>query len=232
MRISLYEVEYEKNNEQIIRGISWTFTPGITYVVGKNGAGKSSLLHLLSTAKEPTKGKIEYTSLTESSLYPQKWSIEEVRMKIGFLPQHFTGYQEMTVQRYLKYMALHKGIPSAMVQTTMNQWLEKTNLDSIKRKKLKFLSGGQLKKVGLIQAMINQPRICILDEPFEGLDLSERLLFGRMLQRLSFHSIVIVSTHLIEELLDGDLLFLVDGRPLFFGEVAEAKATRVLNDLR
>ena len=81
----------------------------------------------------------------------------------------------------------------------------------LKRRKLRTLSGGQLQKVGLIQALINQPRICILDEPFEGLDIAERLYFQRVIQRLSFHSIVIISTHLIEEITEGELLLLRSG---------------------
>lgn len=212
MRISLEGVEYEREGTKIIKGITYSFTTGITHIVGKNGSGKSSLLKLIATAIQPVRGTISYRRLLkDNGLYRKQLNVDEIRTMIGYMPQEFSGYPEMSVERYLKYIAHHKGIPHNIVKPTLEKWLEESGLAKLKRRKLRSLSGGQLKKVGLIQTLINQPRICILDEPFEGLDIAERLYFQRIIQRLSFHSIVLLSTHLMDEIIDGDLLYMEDG---------------------
>ena len=204
LRITLNNVEYHKRKCQTFKRYTLYFFYR-DYLCGwKKWSGKSSLLKLIATAMYPDKGEILYTKLMNTETegkYRKKFSIEEVRRIIGFMPQHYTGHPDMTIERYLKYIALHKGIPHSLVKSTIEKWLKETNLSSLKRRKLRTLSGGQLQKVGLIQALINQPRICILDEPFEGLDIAERLYFQRVIQRLSFHSIVVISTHLIEEII-------------------------------
>ncbi|WP_062108448.1 ATP-binding cassette domain-containing protein [Bacillus niameyensis] len=212
MRISLEGVEYEKEGTKIIKGMTCSFTTGITNIVGKNGSGKSSLLKLIATAIQPAKGTICYRRLMkDNGLYRKQLNVDEIRTMIGYMPQEFSGYPEMTIERYLKYMAYHKGIPYKIVKSTLEKWLEESGLAKLKRRKLRSLSGGQLKKVGLIQTLINQPRICILDEPFEGLDIAERLYFQRTIQRLSFHSIVLISTHIMDEIIDGDFLYMEEG---------------------
>lgn len=203
--------------------ICCSFTKGITYVAGKNGAGKSTLLKLLTTSIQPGHGEINYTLLVRDEqigTYRRKLDIEEIRKIIGFLPQHFTGHIDMTVERYVKYIAYHKGIPRELVKKTVEHWLKESNLIQIKRRKIRHLSGGQRQKVGLIQALINLPRICILDEPFEGLDIEERLYFQRVLRRLSYHSIIIISTHLVDQIQkssEDKLLHLSKGKIAYFG---------------
>lgn len=223
MKITVKEVTYVKEKTKIINQLNCTLTAGITYILGKNGAGKSSLLKLLSTGLYPDNGEINYSTLisdNEIGKYRKQLSIDEVRTMIGFMPQHFKGHSEMSVIRYLTYIAYHKGIPHKLVKSTVEGWLQESNLTKYRRRKLSKLSGGQLQKVGLIQALINQPRICILDEPFEGLDTKERLFFKRKLQRLSFHSVVIISTHILEDIEqseDVNLLYMDNGRLLFYG---------------
>ncbi|MBS4209311.1 ATP-binding cassette domain-containing protein [Bacillus sp. FJAT-50079] len=222
MRITLKNVQ---DNLNVLDDITCSFSTGITYVVGKNGAGKSSLLKLIATATEPTQGEIIFTKLNREEMYRKQLRMEEVRTMIGYMPQHFTGHQEMTIKRYVTYIALHKGIPYHLVKPIVEKWLQETGLFLLQKRKLKELSGGQLQKVGLIQALINQPRICILDEPFESLDIEEKLYFQRVLQRLSFHSIVLFSTHLIEEIRynEGDVLYLNAGKLTFHGGVNESE---------
>lgn len=230
MRIDLNGVDYSAGGNKVLEEITCTLTKGISYVIGKNGAGKSTLLKLLSTAVQPEVGEIKYTTLVckpEIGIYRRKLNTEEIRKIIGFLPQHFTGHSEMTVEKYLTYIAFHKGIPRSLVKTTVQQWLEDCHLDQDKHKKLRDLSGGQLQKVGLIQALINFPRILILDEPFEGLDIEERLYFQRVIERLSFHSVVIISTHLLEEIQspsEDKILYLNGGRIAYFGGTEELKS--------
>ncbi|RAV14170.1 ATP-binding cassette domain-containing protein [Paenibacillus contaminans] len=225
VRIVLNNVEYLKGN---ISDATCTFTTGITYVIGKNGAGKSSLLKLIATAISPDQGEIEYTRLVKderTGLYRKQLSVEEVRSMIGFMPQHFTGHSDMTIERYLTYMAFHKGIPRSLVKSTIEKWVKESGLYELRARKLRTLSGGQLQKIGLIQALINQPRICILDEPFEGLDNQEKLFFKSAINRLAFHSVIIMSTHLLEEMeqsATNSLLYLEDGTTRFYGGADEA----------
>lgn len=202
MRIKLDNIEYFIDNTRILHAITCAFTTGISYIIGKNGVGKSALLKLITTAIRPSSGEITFTRLIsdDGGVYRKQLSTEEVRKIIGFMPQHFMGHSEMTIERYLTYIAFHKGIPRQFIKPTIKEWLQETHLEGLRKRKLKNLSGGQRQKVGLIQALINQPRICILDEPFEGLDTKEKQYFNRIIERLSFHSIVIISTHLLEEL--------------------------------
>lgn len=223
MRIELTGVGYSVEGNKLLEQITCSLTKGITYVVGKNGAGKSTLLKLLSTAVQPGAGEIKYTKLVrdqEMGTYRRELNTEEIRKIIGFLPQHFTGHSDMTIEKYLTYIAFHKGIPREFVKRTIKQWLQDSQLSQVKHKKLRDLSGGQLQKVGLIGALINLPRILILDEPFEGLDIEERLYFQRVIERLSFHSIIIISTHLLEKIpypSEDKLLYLSGGRIVYYG---------------
>lgn len=227
LRITLNNVEYSKDTVKLLNDITCTFTTGMTFVVGINGAGKSSLLKLITTAVNPNKGNVIYTRLIREDrggMYRKQLTAEDVRTMIGFMPQHFTGHSDMTIERYLTYMAFHKGIPHNLVKSTIQKWLEEGSLYELKRRKLRTLSGGQIQKVGLIQALMNQPRICILDEPFKGLDNQEKSLYKRIIRRLSFHSIVIISTHIIEEIEQSEnesLLYLKDGKMCFYGGVDE-----------
>lgn len=227
LRITLTNVDYKNDKEKIIEDITCAFTTGITYVVGRNGAGKSSLLKLVATAANSDKGNVIYSKLINEEgvgRYRKQLSIEEVRTMIGYMPQHFTGHSDMTIERYLTYMAFHKGIPRGLVKPTIVTWLKDSSLYELKRRKLRTLSGGQLQKVGLIQTLINQPRICILDEPFEGLDNQEKLFFRRTIRRLSYHSVIIISTHLLEEIEQSEedsLMFIEDGRLSLYGGVDE-----------
>lgn len=230
MRITLKNVEHSMEDTTCLSSISCSFTKGITYVVGKNGAGKSTLLKLLTTSIQPGHGEINYTLLVRDEqigTYRRKLDIEEIRKIIGFLPQHFTGHMDMTVERYVKYIAYHKGIPRELVKKTVEHWLKESNLTQIKRRKIRQLSGGQRQKVGLIQALINLPRICILDEPFEGLDIEEQLYFQRVLRRLSYHSIIIISTHLVDKIQQSSedkLLHLSEGKLAYFGGMEALEA--------
>lgn len=223
MRIELNAVEYSVEGNKLLEQITCSLTKGITYVVGKNGAGKSTLLKLLSTAVQPGAGEIKYTKLVrdqEMGTYRRELNTEEIRKIIGFLPQDFTGHSEMTVEKYLTYMAYHKGIPRQFVKRTVRHWLEDGHLFQAKRRKLRDLSGGQLQKVGLIGALINLPRILVLDEPFEGLDIEGRLYFQRVIERLSFHSIIMISTHLLEGIQhpsEDKILYLSGGRIVYYG---------------
>ena len=208
MKLHVNNVSYNP----FVNHLSCAISQGITYIVGKNGSGKSTFLKLCATAIEPSAGTIIYSTKNPHSNEWIEMAVEDVRKTIGFLPQQFTGYPELSIEKYIRYMATHKGIPYVYVKDITKQWLEKTGLYPIRRKRLGSLSGGQLKKIGLIQALINQPRICILDEPFEHLDLTERLFFEHEIQKLAQSSIILMSTHLMNQDGDGHILHLENGQ--------------------
>ncbi|UVI30983.1 ATP-binding cassette domain-containing protein [Paenibacillus spongiae] len=227
LRIALNDVAYSQGTTKLINDATCTFTTGITYVVGRNGAGKSSLLKLIATAARPDQGNIIYTQLIrddQAGMYRKQLSVEEIRTMIGFMPQHFRGHSDMTIERYLTYIAYHKGIPYRLVKSSIEKWLQESGLHELRRRKLRTLSGGQLQSVGLIQALLNQPRICILDEPFEGLDNHEKSFFKHALNRLAFHSVIIISTHLLEEIErseNNSLVYIDEGTLRYCGGVDE-----------
>ncbi|MBO1912392.1 ATP-binding cassette domain-containing protein, partial [Microvirga sp. 3-52] len=142
MRIALNNVGATIHNVKVLNEITCSFKSGITYVVGKNGAGKSTLLKLIATATSPNNGTINYTRLMRDEkvgTHRLPLRIEEVRRVIGFMPQDFTGHAEMTIERYLTYMAFHKGIPHTRVKDLLNAWLNDANLLKLKRKTLRNL---------------------------------------------------------------------------------------------
>lgn len=217
MKLMMKGVSYN----QLVSNLSCTISTGITYIVGKNGSGKSTFLKLCATAIEPSEGSMEYIQMVPGAGTQKVMTIEDVRKSIGYLPQEFTGFPELSIERYIRYMATHKGIPTSHVKEVVQIWLKKTNLYSIRKKRLRTLSGGQLKKVGLIQAFINQPKICLLDEPFEHLELTERRFFENEIQKLSFTSMVLLSTHLIDQPNDGKILLLEKGKIQLFAPYTE-----------
>lgn len=151
LRISITNVNYSDKNEKRISDVSCSLSAGITYVIGSNGGGKSTLLKLIATAIKPSTGSITYTRLMKEAdvgTYRKQLSIEEVRKTIGFMPQRFTGYSDMSIERYLTYMALHKGIPRNHMKHMVEEWLNRSGLYELKRKKLGTLSGGQLQRLG------------------------------------------------------------------------------------
>ncbi|WP_157729494.1 ATP-binding cassette domain-containing protein [Tumebacillus algifaecis] len=230
--MTVKDVGYQQGPLTILKNIEYTFSSGLTYVIGRNGAGKSSLLKLLTTGVVPSSGELLYTQLVkhpQQGTYRRLLSIEEVRRVTSYLPQEFTGYPEMTVAQFLTNAAIHKGIPRARVKARVEEMIAGARLTEQSRRKLSKLSGGELQKVGLVQAMIHYPRLCILDEPFEGLDLQETLYFRQQLQKLSYHAVVIVSTHQIEQIDPlGDEQVVV----IKEGQIGESGAVQRIGDLQ
>ncbi len=175
-------------------GFSATLTHGICGVLGENGAGKSTVLNLLSTLIQPDQGMILYNGSTIYTRYYQSL--------LGYLPQHFGVYGHMKLQDYLRYVAALKNVDGStidpMIQTTLNDLDLLPYADS----KLKTLSGGMRQRVGIAQALINSPKVLLLDEPTVGLDPRQRIRFKTLLSRLANHCIVILSSHIVSDIED------------------------------
>lgn len=177
-----------------LRDITLEFQNGVYGLLAPNGAGKTTLMKMLVTLSFPTKGEITWdgTNITDLD--------EEYRDLIGYLPQKFGYYKSYTPVQFLKYMATLKGLERSYAERRIRMLLEKVSLSDVADQKMRKFSGGMLQRVGIAQALLNDPEILILDEPTAGLDPKERVRFRNMLRDLSGERIVILSTHIVSDI--------------------------------
>ena len=177
-----------------LEDISLTFTPGVYGLLGPNGAGKTTLMKMLSTLLFPTKGQILWDGEDILSLGA------EYRGLLGYLPQQFGYYPNYTPRQFLRYAAALQCIPRREADSRIGQLLETVGLHDVADKKMKKFSGGMLQRVGIAVAMLNDPKLLILDEPTAGLDPRERVRFRNLIHALSGERIVILSTHIVSDI--------------------------------
>lgn len=163
-------------------------------LLGPNGAGKTTLMRIIATLIKKDNGEIKYKDLD--------WNKSgEVRDIIGYLPQHFSMYKFISVYDCLEHIAFLKGIKTKKeIKTIIEELLVKLNLVEVKDKKIKELSGGMLRRVGIAQALIGNPPIIIIDEPTAGLDIEERVRFRDLLREIGENKIIIISTHIVDDI--------------------------------
>ena len=168
-------------------------TNGVYGLLGVNGAGKTTLMRMICTLLTPTSGQILCDGKDILKMEG------EYRNLLGYLPQEFGFYPEFTVKDYLLYIASLKGIRPAVAKKRVKVLLNQVGLTKAENKKMKKLSGGMKRRVGIAQAIINNPKILILDEPTAGLDPTERVRFRNLISELSEERIVILSTHIVSD---------------------------------
>jgi len=190
-------------------------SPALIGLVGPNGAGKSTLMKLLVAALLPGSGSI----LIDNE--PLQNKEKYLKSVLGYLPQAFGLYDELTVWQFLDYMAALKQIANSKEQIT--KVLQQTNLDEIKKQKIRTLSGGQRQRVGIAQALLGDPSLLILDEPTVGLDPEERRKFRSLFFQSAQNKIVLLSTHIIEDVyhICGRIIVINNGKILFDGKPEE-----------
>lgn len=174
--------------------ISLEFQNGVYGLLAPNGAGKTTLMKMLATLSFPTKGEITWNGTDIITLD------EQYRDLLGYLPQKFGYYKNYTPRQFLKYIATLKGMNASYAEQRIEILMEKVALSEVVDRKMKKFSGGMLQRVGIAQALLNNPRILILDEPTAGLDPKERVRFRNMLHSLSDDRIVILSTHIVSDI--------------------------------
>ncbi len=177
-----------------LQDISLEFSHGVYGLLAPNGAGKTTLMKMLVTLLFPTSGQILYDGAEISSMG------SKYREKLGYLPQDFGYYRNNSPRQYLHYLAALKGIDRKEAEKRTEELLDMVALSDVKDKKMKKFSGGMIQRVGIAQAMLNQPEILILDEPTAGLDPKERVRFRNLLAELSKDRIVILSTHIVSDI--------------------------------
>lgn len=192
-------------------------TNGVYGLLGVNGAGKTTLMKMLCTLLTPTSGQILCDGKDIRKMEG------EYRSQLGYLPQEFGYYPDFTVKDYLLYIASLKGLRPAIAKKRVLELLEQVGLTKAVNRRMKKLSGGMKRRVGIAQAILNDPEILILDEPTAGLDPTERVRFRNLISRLSEDRIVILSTHIVSdvEYIANEIWLMKDGRLLQRGSLNE-----------
>jgi ABC-2 type transport system ATP-binding protein len=186
-----------KNGVKALDNVSLTIPPGMYGLLGPNGAGKSTLMRTLATLQEPDSGSAK---LGELDVLKQK---EEVRQRLGYLPQEFGVYPRTSAQDMLNHLALLKGITKAKERKeVVAAMLKRCNLYGDRKKALTSFSGGMRQRFGIAQALLGNPELLIVDEPTAGLDPGERNRFYNLLAEIGEEVIVILSTHIVEDVMD------------------------------
>lgn len=177
-----------------LEDINLELTNGVYALLAPNGAGKTTLIKMITTLLFPTSGEILWGGNNISELG------SEYRSIIGYLPQEFGYYKNQSPVQFLEYLAALKGIDSVSAKRKIKELLELVSLSDVMNKKMKKFSGGMIQRVGIAQAMLNDPQILILDEPTAGLDPKERVRFRNLISELSKNRIVILSTHIVSDI--------------------------------
>jgi ABC-2 type transport system ATP-binding protein len=176
-----------------LRDFSLSLQPGILGLVGPNGAGKSTLMRILATITKPTSGKIIFDGIDLLQ------NPNQVRDVLGYLPQDFGIYPNLNAVEFLQYLAAVKGLDTRSANQRIDELLQVVNLGEVRKRLLGSYSGGMKQRIGIAQALLNDPRLLIVDEPTAGLDPEERIRFRSLLCDLSGDRIVILSTHIVSD---------------------------------
>ena len=176
-----------------VKDFSFTFTEGIYGLIGPNGSGKTTLLRILVDILRPTSGRALFNG-TDIAVLDERY-----RDILGYLPQHFGMYRNFSAERFLFYMAALKGLTVDHAREKIDELLGLVNLEKEKNKKIGAFSGGMKQRLGIAQALINNPRVLILDEPTAGLDPNERIRFRNLIAQISGNRIVLLSTHIVSD---------------------------------
>ena len=219
MTINIKGLTVEFNNgTKAIDNLNLNIEKGIYGLLGENGAGKTTLMRVLTTILPVSKGNILMNGINL-----EKNNYEMIQKQIGYLPQELEVYPSLTVRDSLEYLGRMSGIPKNICKDRIDYYLEKTGLIDKQNKKNKQLSGGMKRRVGLVQALLNEPPILIVDEPTTGLDPEERIKIRNLLVDFGETRTVIFSTHVIEDIAStcNKLGIMQKGNLIFNGEISE-----------
>jgi ABC-2 type transport system ATP-binding protein len=193
-----------------LRDLRMEIGPGVVGLLGPNGAGKSTLMRILATVTRPTEGRVLWND-ADIARTP-----DPLRSVLGYLPQDFGVYPHLTAREFLEYLAAAKGLDVASARRRIDELLGVVNLSEVRDRALGGFSGGMKQRVGIAQALLNDPQLLIVDEPTAGLDPEERVRFRNLLSELSGERVVILSTHIVSdvEAIATDIAILGGGRLL------------------
>jgi ABC-2 type transport system ATP-binding protein len=181
------------SNTWALRGFSLELGPGVLGLLGPNGAGKTTLMSILATITRSSEGTVTWNG-TDLARSP-----DALRRVLGYLPQDFGVYPNLNAVEFLQYLAAVKGLENAAARRRIDELLDLVNLTDVRKRLLGGYSGGMKQRVGIAQALLNDPQLLIVDEPTAGLDPEERVRFRNLLSELSGERIVILSTHIVSD---------------------------------
>ena len=221
MELKISDLRKEFGDVKAVDRVSYSLENGVYGLLGVNGAGKTTLMRMLTTLIRPTSGKITWDGQDIFELDGK------YRKLLGYLPQDFGYYPDFSVYDYLMYIASIKGIRPAAAKQRVKELLKQVGLVKARHRKMKTLSGGMKRRAGIAQAMLNDPKILILDEPTAGLDPSERIRFRNLISELSEDRIVLLSTHIVSDIeyIAGEVLLMKDGSLTMSGTAEEIIAS-------
>lgn len=208
MEIKITNLTKEFRETKAVNNINLTMRNGVYGLLGVNGAGKTTLMRMLCTLVKPSSGTIQCNG---KDIFEMDGSYRKL---LGYLPQEFGFYPEFSVEDYLMYIASIKGIQPTTAKKRVEELLHRVGLTKVKTKKMRKLSGGMKRRVGIAQAMLNNPKILILDEPTAGLDPNERIRFRNLVSELSVERLVLLSTHIVSdvEYIANTILMMKEGK--------------------
>ena len=195
MNVEITDLTRRFGRNQAVAGVNLQAGPGVFGLLGPNGAGKTSLLRMMATVIPPSSGQLRLLDRDPGSYDSRR----QIRRRLGYLPQNLGYYPSFTVVEFVEYFALLKEMPPAKVPAAVAAAVERVDLGGKAKAKLRTLSGGMLRRVGIAQAIVNEPDLLLLDEPTAGLDPEQRVTFRALLRSFGQHATVVVSTHLVED---------------------------------
>lgn len=215
-KIEIKHVDKFYGRKQALDNVTLTIRQGMFGLLGRNGAGKTTLMKTLATLHQKQKGEITICGIPVEHT-------KEIRSITGYLPQDFSMYPSMTVEESLDYLGILSGMDDALRKSRMEMLLNRVNLTEHRKKKVKALSGGMRRRLGIAQALLHDPKVLIVDEPTAGLDPEERIRFRNLLCEVAEERIVILSTHIVGDIeaTCEDIAILNEGRILWQGTVSE-----------
>ena len=213
MNIEIQNLTKRFGKKTAVDPVSLTLTPGVWGLIGANGAGKTTLMRMLAGILTPTSGRVLCDG-ADTRVMGEAW-----RDMLGYLPQNFGFYPEFTVADYLDYMAALKGLEKQAARRKIEELCEILSLTRVYKNKIKKLSGGTQRRVGIAQALLNDPEVLILDEPTSGLDPGERVRFRNLLSEFARERIVLISTHIVSDIeyIAAENAIMKDGRLIDVG---------------
>ena len=217
MELSVDRLTKHYGSKIAVDCVSVALKPGIYGLLGENGAGKTTLMRMLCAILESTSGEVFLDGREIVSMGA------EYRDILGYLPQDFGYYPNYTAREFLLYMAALKGIPRDRAKKRAEELLEVAGLSEVAAKKIKTFSGGMKQRVGIAQALLNHPKLLILDEPTAGLDPKERVRFRNLISDYAAGRIVILSTHIVADIeaIADEVLLMKKGKLVSQGTVSE-----------
>jgi ABC-type multidrug transport system ATPase subunit len=194
LNLAIENISKKYKDTLVVKNFSAQFSNGVYGLLGPNGSGKTTLMKIIVDILKPTNGRI-LVNENDIVLMDDKY-----RELLGYLPQEFGYYVNFTVDKFLRYIAALKGLEKNYAKMRIDELLEFVNLSQCKNKKIKTLSGGMKQRIGIVQALLNDPKILVLDEPTSGLDPKERVRFRNLISEISSERIIILSTHIVSDI--------------------------------